>query len=106
MLLTQEVEVDISGNNQKYYEKLGYDIPRKKNEKYKIVVPKGTTIKVKVEDLPKNSTKKVEVLCDYCKKVTIPKSYRKYISERQVIEKDCCKKCQSKKYKEWLNTWG
>lgn len=65
MLITQEVEVLLHQKKISYYENLGYDIPRVKNERGEYIIPKGTTIKVKVEDLPENSHYPVKVKCDY-----------------------------------------
>ena len=51
-LLSTEVEVRLTGSNIKYYEDLGYEIPRyfnKNNNKY--MVKRGTTILVKIKDL-------------------------------------------------------
>lgn len=74
-LISTEVEVLLDGGNIKYYESLGYIIPRTekiyKNKKGNIkdrrmTVTRGTKIKVKVSDLPLNSTVSVEVECDHC----------------------------------------
>ena len=49
-LLTTEVEVLLNGYNIKYYEDLGYDIPRYYNKSScKYHVKKGTTIIVKIK---------------------------------------------------------
>ena len=67
-LITKEVEVGLSGKNLKYYENLGYEIPRrKKNGIWS--VPRGTKIKVKVEHLTHGSTAKVEIECDGCGRI-------------------------------------
>ena len=65
-LLTEEVDVCITNNNQKYYEDLGYCIPKRINKNGKEIVKSGTYIKVKTNDLPKDSHYKVDVLCDCC----------------------------------------
>ena len=65
-LVTKELEVCISSCNQKYYEDLGYYIPKEVNKNGKEIVKSGTYIKVKTDDLPKNSHYKVDVLCDCC----------------------------------------
>lgn len=69
MLIENEVEVGISGNI-KYYESLGYEIPKHINYG-KIFVPRGTKIKVKVQDLLKHSNVRVHCTCDYpgCDKI-------------------------------------
>ena len=65
MLLTKEVEVSLA-SNFKYYENLGYEIPRVKNKNGKMRVPKGATIIVKIEDLQKGSCVLVDTNCDCC----------------------------------------
>lgn len=76
-LISTEVEVSLDGGCIKYYESLGYVIPRTekvyRNKKGNIkdrrmTVSKGTKIKVKVSDLPPKSTVLVEIECDYCHK--------------------------------------
>lgn len=68
-LLTEEVEVGACSNEQKHYEKLGYNIPRKKDRNGRICVPRGTKIKIKVEHLPPKSGIHVDVECDCCSSV-------------------------------------
>lgn len=67
-LITKEVEVELSSNTIKYYENLGYKIPRIRNKWRKYTVPRGTKIRVKVKDLKYNSRTIVDVECDNCKK--------------------------------------
>lgn len=75
-LLSTEVEVLLQGINIKYYENLGYEIPRTKT-KYGLCVPKGTKIKVKTEDLSYGSSVTVDVNCDLCGK-KYKEKYRDY----------------------------
>ena len=63
-LIDEYVEVELCSGNMKYYENLGYKIPRQKNKWGRIGTPKGTKITVKVGDLPKQSNIKVKVQCD------------------------------------------
>lgn len=73
MLITKEVDAIISSNKKKY-KNLGYKIPN--------YIDKYTTIKVKVEDLPKGSHVKVEWECDKCH--TIKKEeYREYLRHKK-----------------------
>lgn len=76
-LISKYVEVSVCGKEQKYYESLGYEIPRTEktyvcteNNKQRIrksfTVTKGTKIMVKVEDLPPESSIKIKVKCDNC----------------------------------------
>ena len=67
-LITKEVEVVLSGKNIKYYEGLGYEIPRVKTSNRGMCIKRGTKIKVKVENLLKLATQRVEVECDCCAK--------------------------------------
>ena len=68
MLLDKEVKVTLCSGNIKYYESLGYHIPRSRNKHGKITVPRGTKITVKVDDLPPSSGVLVQVQCDACQK--------------------------------------
>lgn len=78
-LITKEVEVCISSCNKKYYEDLGYYIPKELNKNGKEIVKTGTYIKVKICDLPKNSHYNVNVLCDCCNdKLTV--RYEQYLN--------------------------
>lgn len=87
MLLTEEVEMNITSRNVAYYRKKGY--PCNRND----------ILKIKVFDLPEGSNYVVNVLCDFCKIKEIPKEYYRYLNERNEIALDCCnnKECKSKK---------
>lgn len=63
MLITKEVEIELY-NDIKYYESLGYPIPRVTNKWGHSAVPKGTKIIIKVEHLLKNSEIRVDCICD------------------------------------------
>ena len=66
-LISKTAMVGLMGKNEKYYEALGYEIPRRKNKWGKLTHPKGTKIEVRVEDLKPNSGAIVEYECDGCK---------------------------------------
>lgn len=66
-LISNTTEVGISGTNIKYYLKKGYYIPTTKH-KWGNTVKRGTKIIVDVKDLSPNSTAKVMLECDLCKK--------------------------------------
>lgn len=68
MIITKEIEVTLCSKTIKYYESLGYKIPRVKNKWGKIVVPRGTKILVRPQDLTENSALNFEVECDNCHK--------------------------------------
>ena len=78
-LITEEVDVSPC-SKIKYYEALGYTIPRVlqkcKDTKY-YAVPRGTTIRVKISDLPKGSHITVSCECDRCGK-TLQMTYKDY----------------------------
>jgi very-short-patch-repair endonuclease len=102
MLLEEEyIEVIVNSRTVKYYESLGYEIPKRKNKQNKEVFDKGAFFKVKVKHLPKQSNKKVPVECDYCGTVffqSLDNRYKYY--GKNNIEKDCCQDCCHEKYKE------
>ena len=49
-LLSEYVYLNITGNIKKYYEELGYDIPKKLNKNGKLVLDNKTYIKIKTEN--------------------------------------------------------
>jgi hypothetical protein len=69
LILPQLVDVRIMANNYRYYESLGYKIPRHFNSKNKLVLNQYETIKIHVLDLKSESQVKVKVQCDYCGKI-------------------------------------
>ena len=90
MLLTKEVEVQASYQTYKYYEDLGYEIPRNKKGGYS-----REKFKVKIEHLTKGSQVKVDVSCDgNCKKILHPK-YQDYCSHNH-NGKYYCQSCYSR----------
>lgn len=98
MLISKEVEVGLAPPVIKYYEDLGYKIPRKPNRDGVMTVPRGTKIIVNAEHLPVSSDIKIKVQCDYCGKV-IDKQYKKYFKtkEDEFCNKDACNDCSSLK---------
>lgn len=85
MLLTKTVKIKWRKDNKDIYENKGY-----KFTNY------GKEFEINVNDLLTGSHKMVEILCDYCQKTVVEKSYKDYISQNlnSIIHKDCCKKCQ------------
>lgn len=72
-LITKEVEIKLSNLNCKYYEDLGYDIPKHKTNDYwrhsdGYAYSIGEYISVKVEDLKPHSKVMIEYECDCCHK--------------------------------------
>lgn len=102
MILTKEVEVKLAPSNIEYYKNLGYQIPmRKSKTKGKdYVYDIGSTIIVKLEDLPKGSESKIDILCDYCQETVFSMKYYVYWYRIENIQKCACKKCKGLKMKE------
>ena len=99
-LISTETDVVLSGENIKYYENLGYYIPRRIDSKNNISIRMGTRIRVKVEDLPNNSHSIVSVRCDNldCNEI-IDITWRDY-NDRIINNYNCyCKKCKIDKTK-------
>lgn len=91
-LLTKEVEVRVNSSNAKYYEELGYKIPKKINKNGKYVIDFNARIKVKTSVLPQKSNVFVNVECDICKK-EYDLQYNNYTKGKAyplVYCKDCC----------------
>lgn len=91
-LLTKEVEVSLGARNIKHYENLGYIIPKyynKNNSKY--MVKRGTSLLVRVDDLPIGSNVLVNIECDNCGKL-LKWTYADY-NYRNHDGKCYCKRC-------------
>lgn len=101
MLLTKTVKIKLT-NNIKYYEDLGYKIPRRKNKKGKLSVPANTEIEIRVEDLPKGSHAIVQWQCDgeNCGEIINGKyqDYLKCVKEDGKIYCNTCSKNNGKFY--------
>ena len=98
-LITKEVEVKVNSKTVKYYESLGYKIPKKEaSDKHVKRFKKGFTYDfgnifiVKVDDLTRNSKVKVLVKCDYCNKEKYIE-YRKYLDSVEKYDIYACNKC-------------
>lgn len=95
-LISEYVEVGLSGKNIKYYESLGYEIPKEKDEYGTTKIKQGIKIKVKIKDLQKGSGIKVKVKCDNpaCRKEyeTEYKTYLKHNHDGKTYCKSCVKK--------------
>ena len=85
MFLDKYVKVLTVGKSIKYYQKLGYDCGYR------------TVISVKVKDLPPNSSKKLNIECDYCHNV-----FQATLCDlnRSIVKKHACKNCARKKANE------
>ena len=67
-LLQDSIQIALTSNMIKYYERLGYEIPRSKDARGRLKVKEGTTIIVKVEDLKPGCGIPVHMACDICGK--------------------------------------
>jgi hypothetical protein len=90
MIVTKEVEMQIVGQNKKYYEDLGYYIPTYIDKQGRNAVKRGTTINVKIEDLPLKSEYFIEIECDVCNK-RFKRQY--FIYNKSHTDKDYCTEC-------------
>lgn len=93
-IINEEIYTGLGGMAIKYYENIGYEIPKKINKQGNLTVSKGTKIKVKVSDLTDNSNEYIEVECDECKK-KYKMRYSKY-NKNNIDGKIYCKKCANK----------
>lgn len=98
-LESKEVWQGVCGNAQKYYENLGYIIPKFENINGKHQVQRGTKILVKVEDLPEGSHTLVDVKCDNCNKKLKPISWQRYNKQVKENNKFYCDKCITKLFR-------
>jgi hypothetical protein len=100
MLISKEVIISLK-NDVKYYEKLGYNIPKVKNSQGRLVIQLGYNLKVKVSDLPKESHVEVLMCCDICGKER-KIQYREY-NKNYLNKQFLCEECKRKiKYDEFV----
>lgn len=97
MLLTKEVEITLHGKAINYYKAKGYDTDSLRKGR-RNSIPKGTKIKIKIDDVNPTSKAFVDVKCDYCGCI-IKKNYASYLKQhsKHGLNKDSCKECTSKK---------
>ena len=90
MILDNTIKITWNNATKKWYMSKGYTFTKNKD-----------VFVVDIKDVIHTSTMKVNVRCDYCGKEHV-KEYRRYVSGREIIEKDCCssKACFYKKTKE------
>jgi len=89
MLVSKKIKVNLHPRNIKYFESLGYIIPRFLDKWGRMVVIKGTKLEVNIKDLMKNSPIKVLRRCDNCGEI-------KKISWMNYFDR--CQKCARTKY--------
>jgi hypothetical protein len=66
MILDKKVMVKIGGRNVKYFQSMGYSIPKEIDRRKRVVTPKKTSILVDIQDLPPTASVKVLVRCEDC----------------------------------------
>jgi hypothetical protein len=99
-LLSTKVEVNVN-SELKYYESLGYEIPKYIDSKGRLRMKKGTKITVNINDLKQNSHVVVPVECDCCKTKNKVK-YAQYIdtiNSNTTDGKYACPSCMRKLFR-------
>lgn len=91
MLLSERVAIKWYSRNKNWYESKGYEFTKV-----------GDPFEVDVSDLPKSSHTEIVLLCDYCLDIKIKRKYNEYIriKNKDIVHKDCCKKCKQIKTRE------
>ena len=84
----QIIQVRWNNSNKEWYESKGY-VFTKRNEFFD----------VKVKDLMPHSSKKIDIVCDYCGE-NYKTQYALITNGRKIIQKDCCPNCTGKKSSE------
>jgi len=93
-ILEEEVWVGLGGGNKKYYESLGYVMPKTEDRWGRIRVARGAKLLVKVVDLPKGSHVELTKTCDDCGEVSYNQFYEVILRQRNEIDgKDRCQSC-------------
>lgn len=98
-ILTETVEVKLNSSNIAHFKSLGYEIPMKEPcERYKkrginLVYDLGASMTVRVEDLMKNSSAYIDVLCDMCKEEIIHIKYAGYNKAMDETGSCVCRQC-------------
>ena len=96
MLLCDEIEINPSSFS-KYYENLGYVLPKSLSKNGKMTLKRGTKILVKVMDLPKSSPRKIGIVCDNpdCSRIFYLK-FSNYILSNKDKNHFLCSSCYAK----------
>lgn len=88
MLINDKIKISISNKNKKYYTEIGYNIL-------------SNELLININDLPKNSTTKVDVKCECCGEIKNIQ-YRNYLKSKLTYNKYYCNKCCYNKSKKTL----
>lgn len=106
MILDEYVKITLNPSNIKYFELLGYEIPRYKDSKGRMSVKTGTELMVKVSDLNSGSHCIINVACDICGRRR-ELEYRVYLKNIKKYNMYTCKDCCSiKTEKTCLEKYG
>ncbi|TVY09988.1 DUF7487 domain-containing protein [Paenibacillus cremeus] len=93
LILPQMVEVKWSGKIKTHFIEKGYEFTKLFDE-----------FSVYILDLPRGSSKEIELICDYCLEdgivLAFSRPYCHFVQSREISNKDCCRKCSSKKVAE------
>ncbi len=96
MLLTNEIDIQVTSRNFNHYKNKGYDIPMIYNEKLKKdVIDRNKKIIVQVCDLPNSSKVKIQYMCDNCHKIHNI-TYSDWMKRKLPEFGDLCKECAIK----------
>lgn len=93
MILDEYVEVTMAVKNIKYYESLGYEVPRYTDKQGRSLIKRGTKIKVKVKDLNPKSTLYVNIKCDKCGCI-VKTQYNVYTNAMEKYGNYYCSHCK------------
>lgn len=96
MLLTHEVEINITVRNAKYYEDKGYEIPKVYSKRTKsMIAHNGAKVMVKIEDIAPTSRAELQYECDCCHNIFMT-NIRDW-NRREHLDKGVyCKDCSAK----------
>jgi hypothetical protein len=93
----KSINIVLSGQNISHLEKLKYDLPRTIDRRGRLVIPKGSTLEVLVDDLMPSSKETITRICDECGDQTNDIPYALIVRIRNNGDGlDRCGKCSSK----------
>lgn len=94
ILKEQKINIKVWSHNINHFKNIGYEVKM------------GDEIKINLMDLPRDSTREVKVLCDFClekgRETLIKKRYKIALLNLENNSKDCCKNCKNEKGRETL----
>jgi len=96
MIKEIELLIKVTSKDYEYYSSKGYEIPRVLNDRKKLVVPKGTIVSVKIEDVLPGSHENVTIICDLCGLLIKTMPYYNYVECNHANKKHICIICKNK----------